>query len=292
MKQVLVAVCLGLLFGSYASAQSKTDSILTTKGAVTLITCGSAINTFQIGDGKNADYDYRIVDGNVVFIRPIVANPKPTNLVVREGDNIHYMILAFRDKADLSSLKYTLSTGNGNLPPANIQSGGNAGGAPRLPGNTSVPVEEPAPVTMAVDTVTVSRIADDFMKQKKGNRQIETTTEEGISVNFGQAMVLNNLIYCCYHLRNRSAAPFNISKIVMLHKEQRDTATLHGMPVVYRKGQESVAAKDEQAVVYVVPAAEFKKDDEIILMVYNKADNKPVVLYTPASALPKYMITK
>jgi hypothetical protein len=292
MKQVLLAVCLVVLSCSYAAAQSGTDSILTTKGAVTLITCGSAINTFQIGDGKNADYDYRIVDGNVVFIRPIVANPRPTNLVVREGDNIHYLILAFKDKADLAHLKYTLSTGpKGAVPPNNIPSTGNAGGAPILPNQKTPVLEDPAPAAADVDTVTVSKIADDFIKQKHNSHQYETTSQ-GVTLNFSQAMVLNNLVYYSFRVKNRASKPFEIGKITLIHQQHRDTTSLHTMPVVYRKGGSVIPSRDEESLVYVAPAREFKKDDEIILVMYDKSENNQVVLYTPVSALPKYMITK
>src|SRR4051812_5733616 len=151
MKYALTGAIFCLLLWSNVSGQSKTDSIITTKGAVTLITCGSPISTFQIGDGRNSDYDYRIVDGNVVFIRPIVSKPKTTNLVVREGNNIHYMILTFSDKADLSKLKYTLSAGN------SIK-------------NTEQKQDDEQTddvVSSDIDTITVGRIADDFIRQKK-----------------------------------------------------------------------------------------------------------------------------
>lgn len=46
MKQVLCSILLCLLI-TYANAQTGTDSILTTKGAVTLITSGAPISTFR-----------------------------------------------------------------------------------------------------------------------------------------------------------------------------------------------------------------------------------------------------
>jgi len=290
MKYVLTGVFCFLLSWCNALGQSQTDSIITTKGAVTLITCGSAITTFQIGDGKNSDYDYRIVDGNVVFIRPTVANPKATNLVIREGNNIHYLILAFRDKAELSRLKYNLSAGgSGKTGTTNTSSGDNTTTA--TPEDNSAADDDAAIAASGIDTVTVGNIAEDFRKQRKGGHQYETTAD-GITLSFSQAMSLNNLVYYSFHIRNRSGKAYVIRKVTLMHKTKADTATLFTMPVLYRKGASSIAGKADENVVFVTAARDFKKEDEIILVMYNKASENQVVLYTPVSALPKYMISK
>jgi len=290
MKYVLTGVFCFLLSWCNALGQSQTDSIITTKGAVTLITCGSAITTFQIGDGKNSDYDYRIVDGNVVFIRPTVANPKATNLVIREGNNIHYLILAFRDKAELSRLKYNLSAGGSAKTGANNTSTGeHPTAAP--PEDNATENDDAAVAASGIDTVTVGNIAEDFRKQRKGGHQYETTAD-GITVSFSQAMNLNNLVYYSYHIRNRSGNAYVIRKITLMHKTKADTAALFTMPVLYRKGSSSIAGRADENIVFVTAARDFKKEDEIILVMYNKASENQVVLYTPVSALPKYMISK
>lgn len=295
MKYVLTGVFCFLLSWCNALGQSQTDSIITTKGAVTLITCGSAISTFQIGDGKNADYDYRIVDGNVVFIRPVVSSPKATNLVIREGDNIHYLILAFREKAELTKLKYTLSSGNtakaagAGSSSANTGAGSAAGSAG---GDDNTAEDETEAIAASgIDTVTVGNIAEDFRKQRKGGHQYETSAD-GITVSFSQAMSLNNLVYYGFHIRNRSGEPFVIGKVALMHKTKADTATLFTMPVLYRKGAPVIAGKADENIVYVTAGRDFKKNDEIILVMYNKTTQNQVVLYTPVSALPKYMISK
>lgn len=275
MKYALTGAIFCLLSWATASGQSRTDSIITTKGAVTLITCGSSISTFQIGDGKNSDYDYRIVDGNVVFIRPVVKNPKTTNLVVREGNNIHYMILAFRENVDLTRLKYTLSAGNS------------------MQNNVQKQEEEQTDdvVSSDIDTVTIGRIADDFIKQKKVSHQYETTAD-GITLSYSQAMVLDNRMYLCFRIKNRTAAVYNPGKLTLMHKTRKDSIVLEPMPVLYKKAAATISARDEQNVVYVTDAKVFKKNDEIITVLYNNISKNQVVLYTPASALPKYMITK
>ncbi|QHS63058.1 hypothetical protein [Chitinophaga agri] len=295
MKYVLTGAFCFLLTWCTALGQSQTDSIITTKGAVTLITCGSAITTFQIGDGKNADYDYRIVDGNVVFIRPIVSNPRATNLVIREGDNIHYLILAFRDKAELTRLKYTLSSGSsvrstGGQPVSAGNTTGSAASAGGSDGNDPEESEYTA-AAAGIDTVTVGSIAEDFRKQRRGGHQYETTAD-GITISFSQAMSLNNLAYWGFHIRNRSGEPFIVGKVTLMHKTKADTAALFTMPVLYRKGAGAIAGKADESLVYITAVRNFKKGDEIIIVMYNKANQNQVVLYTPASALPKYMISK
>jgi hypothetical protein len=275
MKYALTGAIFCLLSWSEAPGQSRTDSIITTKGAVTLITCGSSISTFQIGDGKNSDYDYRIVDGNVVFIRPIVKNPKTTNLVVREGNNIHYMILAYRENVDLTRLKYTLSASNSIQKTAENQ-----------PEELTDEI-----VSSDIDTVTVSRIADDFIKQKRGSHQYETTAD-GITLSYSQAMTLDNRMYICLRIKNRNAEPYNIGKLTLIHKTQKDSIVLESMPILYKKGVATISGRDEQSVVYVTNAKVFKKSDEIMTVIYNGLDKNQLVLYTPATALPKYMITK
>lgn len=275
MKYALTGAIFCLLSWIEAPGQSRTDSIITTKGAVTLITCGSAISTFQIGDGKNSDYDYRIVDGNVVFIRPIVSNPRTTNLVIREGNNIHYMILAFREKVDLSRLKYVLSVNNSiNKTPEKQE-------------------EEQTDdvVSSDIDTVTVGRIADDFIKQRKVSHLYETTAD-GITLSYSQAMSLDNRVYLCFRIKNRTGDPYNIGKVTLMHKTHKDSTVLESMPILYKKGGTTIGGRDEQSVVYVTDAKVFKKNDEIITVIYNNFNKNQVVLYTPASALPKYMITK
>lgn len=290
MKYVLSGVFCCLLSWCNALGQSRTDSIITTKGAVTLITCGSAISTFQIGDGKNADYDYRIVDGNVVFIRPIVANPRPTNLVVREGTNIHYLILAFREKVELSRLKYTLSAGNKN------SSGvGTADNSEQDPQSDNAPADEEEAAAIAaatgIDTITVGNIAEDFRKQRR-NSHLHETTADGITLTFLQAMSLNNLIYYCFRIRNRGNDPYAFNKVTLMQKVIKDSAALHSMPIVYRRGPATIGPNDEQSLVFVTPLRPFTKKDEIIMVMYNKVNQNQVVLYTPASALPKYMLSK
>lgn len=293
MKQLLLGVfCVCFLSWSQASGQAQPDSIITTKGAVTLITCGSSISTFQIGDGKNSDYDYRIVDGNVVFIRPVVANPKPTNLVIREGDNIFYMILAYRDKVELSKLKYNLSGGaaaNRTPTGGTTSTGGSSTG-----GNTAATAEPAADDNTPlpdIDTVTVSNIAADFMKQRKLQRQYETTSE-GVTVTFSQAMSLNNLMYLSFRIRNQSGTPYQVGKITIMHKLHTDTTTLHHLPVAYKKGPSFFGGRDEENVVFVTPAPVLKKSDELIFIMYNAATKNQIVLYIPTTAVPKYMLTK
>lgn len=288
MKQLLLGVfCLCFLSWSHASAQAQPDSIITTKGAVTLITCGSSISTFQIGDGKNSDYDYRIVDGNVVFIRPVVANPRPTNLVIREGDNIFYMILAYREKVELSKLKYNLSGGTSASRTPTGQ--GTAGGTSTAAATTSEP-EDNNPVP-DVDTVTVGNIAADFMKQHKVQRQYETTSED-ITVTFSQAMSLNNLMYLSFRIKNQSGTPYQVEKVTIMHKVHTDTTSLHHLPIAYKKGPSFFGGRDEENVLFVTPAPVLKKADELIFIMYNAATKNQIVLYVPMSGLPKYMITK
>lgn len=298
MKRVLCSLLLCLLItGTRLSvnAQAGTDSILTTKGAVTLITSGAPISTFQIGDGKNTDYDYRIVDGNMVFLRPITAAPRPTNLIVREGENIHYMIIAYHDKADLSRLKYTLSgkpktTGAFTTPEATPQAPrpgrGERGGDDQL---SDLPEESGN--LISVDTVTVSKIADDFGKDHKVNHQHEVKVD-GISIGYAQAMTLNNMNYFSFRIRNKGKEPFEIVKASLIHKEKKDTALLHTMPILYKKGPATVAPKEEASEVYVVPSRQFGKEDEVIIVLQTTEGKQQLVLYVPVTALPKYMIAK
>jgi len=281
MKYVLT-VALSLLSLCQVIGQSRTDSIITTKGAVTLITCGSSISTFQIGDGKNSDYDYRIVDGNVVFIRPIVANPRTTNLVVREGDNIHYMILAFRDKVDLARLKYTLSKGR--------TAAGTVSATPDQQPEAATE-EEPEVIASDIDTVTVSRIADDFMRQRKGNHQYETTAD-GIELSFSQAMSLNNMVYFSFRIKNKTGDPYNVGRVTLMHKTRKDSTVLEPLKILYKKAPQVIEGRGEQNVVYVTALKPFRKNDEVITVLYNNFNKNQVVLYTPATALPKYMVSK
>ncbi|HEU4555210.1 MAG TPA: hypothetical protein VFS25_20335 [Chitinophaga sp.] len=281
-----------LLYSSRAGAQSQSsiDTILTTKGAATLITCGAAVSTFQIGDGKNADYDYRIVDRNLVFIRPTAATPRTTNLIVREGSNVHYLILAYRDKADLSQLKYTLSAKAGAAlnptatPEAKVVTGSDGKPVPVVTED-----EGTAAAAVNIDTVTVSKIADDFGKQQKAGHQHETKVG-GVTLSFSNAMLLNNLIYFCYHLRNRSQQPYNLVKAALMYKDNKTADRLYTMPILYKKAPATVNRKDEQQLVYVVPARALKRNDEVVIVLQNNADQRQLVLYTPINALPKYMV--
>jgi len=291
---VIAGVCMCALLVAnnrrvIAQTRSSVDTILTTRGAATLISCDAAVSTFQIGDGKNADYDYRIVDGNLVFIRPTAPMPRTTNLIVREGGNIHYLILAYRDKVDLTQLKYTLSgkegaeKGAGNAPEAAVVKGSDGEQIP------VVTDEEAVAAHPEIDTFTVGKIAEDFGKQKKVNHQYETKTG-GISLSFSNAMTLNNLVYFRYKLRNRSAQPYNLVKATMMYKDSKAADRLYTMPVLYKKAPATVDKKDDQDLVLVVPSRTFKRNDEVIIVLQNNADQKQLVLYTPVNALPKYMI--
>lgn len=290
MKHLLLgAFCCCLLSWSNASGQSQPDSIITTKGAVTLITCGSAISTFQIGDGKNSDYDYRIVDGNVVFIRPVVATPRPTNLVIREGNNIFYMILAYQEKAELSKLKYNLAGGGAaSKPTAGTASTTDPEDLPPAAPTDATPRQPPPDV----DTVTVGNIAADFIKQRKSGHQYEATADE-VTVTYAQAMTLNNLMYICFRVRNDAFKPFQTGTVTLMHKGTVDTSvTLRNLPIAYKKGPSTFDVKAEENVVFVTAAPVFKKKDELLLVMYNAATKNQIMLYVPVSALPKYMVTK
>lgn len=294
LGNVTVGMCtaLLLLFSSEASAQSASsiDTILTTKGAATLISCGAPVSTFQIGDGKNADYDYRIVDRNLVFIRPTAATPRTTNLIVREGSNVHYLILAYHDKVDLAQLKYTLSgkagaaTNPAATPEATIVKGSDGKPVPVVTED-----EGTAAAAVNIDTVTVSKVADDFGKQQKAGHQHETKID-GVTLSYSNAMTLNNLIYLCYHLRNRSQQPYNLVKATLMYKDSKAANRLYTMPILYKKAPSTVNRKDEQKLVFVVPARVLKKSDEVIIVLQNNADARQLVLYTPVDALPRYMV--
>lgn len=287
-----------------AAAQSAggTDTVLTKRGASTLITSGSPITTFQIGDGKNTDYDYRIVDGNMAVVRPISASPKPTNLIVREGDNIHYMILAYRENVDLAKLKYALSkkpNGGAAVAMNNTKGNGSDPVAPSRPGSGDtdpknpqlvLPKEDDGPL-ISVDTVTVSDIAEDFRKDSRVNHQYEVKVE-GISLGYSKAMTLSDLNYFCVHIKNKSKEPYEIVKATLIHKEKKDTSVLHTMPLLYQKGVGTIDARGEAQEVFVVPSRTFKKEDEIIIVLQSVENRPQVVLYVPASTLPKYMLTK
>lgn len=293
---VIAGVCMCALLAvnnRQANAQTgaSVDTILTTRGAATLISCGAAVSTFQIGDGKNADYDYRIVDGNLVFIRPTAPAPRTTNLIVREGGNIHYLILAYRDRVDLTQLKYTLSgkegveKGAGNAPEAAVVKGSDGEQIPVVTDDEAVAAHP------EIDTFTVGKIAEDFGKQKKTNHQYETKIG-GISLSFSNAMTLNNLAYFCYKIKNRSQQPYNLVKATMMYKDSKAADRLYTMPVLYKKAPAAVDKKGEQELVFVVPSRTFKRNDEVIVVLQNNADQKQLVLYTPVNALPKYMITQ
>jgi hypothetical protein len=77
-----------------------------------------------------------------------------------------------------------------------------------------------------------------------------------------------------------------------MHKTHKDSTVLESMPILYKKAPATINGRDEQSVVYVTDASVFKKNDEVITVIYNNFNKNQVVLYTPASALPKYMITK
>jgi hypothetical protein len=62
------------------------------------------------------------------------------------------------------------------------------------------------------------------------------------------------------------------------------------MPVLYRKAPATVNKKEDQDLVLVAPSRTFKRNDEVIIVLQNNADQKQLVLYTPVNALPKYMI--
>ncbi|WP_143310228.1 hypothetical protein [Chitinophaga vietnamensis] len=301
MKKAMCSGILGLLItitALTANAQSGTDTVLTTRGAVTLITCGSPISTFQIGDGKNTDYDYRIVDGNMAFVRPVVASPRPTNLIVREGENIHYMILSFRPTADLGKLKYALSKPKGSKTAAkepedvavnSKQPAEHPAGGDKI--STLPDLPEDDATLISIDTVTVSKIAEDFGNDRKGSHQYEIKAE-GVTLSYAQAMTLNNLNYFCFNIKNHSKEPFTIVKTSLLHKDKEDNAQLHGMPILYKRGPATIGGKSTANEVIVVPSKQFKKDDEVIVVLKPASGKQLVALYLPASALPKYMVSK
>lgn len=288
-----------LLIGTAPTAMAqvgRTDTVLTKRGASTLITSGSPITTFQIGDGKNTDYDYRIVDGNMAVVRAVTASPKPTNLIVREGDNIHYMILTYRENADLAKLKYVLSkkpaggkeTAMAGTPEP--RHGDKDSGNKNQP-TLKLPEEDESAPLISVDTVTVSDLAEDFKRDSKVNHNYEVKID-GVSLGYAKAMTLSSLNYFCFHIRNKNNDPYEFVKATLIHKEKKDTAVLHTMPLLYKKGPATIEAHGDAQEVFVVPSRTFKKEDEIII-VLEPAENKPqLVLYVPASTLPKYMLTK
>ncbi|SKA40975.1 hypothetical protein SAMN04488128_105310 [Chitinophaga eiseniae] len=296
VRSILFCLLIGTAPTVMAQQVGRTDTVLTKRGASTLITSGSAITTFQIGDGKNTDYDYRIVDGNMAVVRPVTASPRPTNLIVREGDNIHYMILAYRENADLSKLKYVLSKkpAGGKEP---VMAGtpeprhGDKDSGSKTTTTFKLPEEDESAPLISVDTVTVSDLAEDFKKDSKVNRNHEVKVE-GVSLGYAKAMTLSSLNYFCFHIRNKSKETYEFVKATLIHKEKKDTAELHTMPLLYKKGPTTIEARSEAEEVFVVPSRTFRKDDEIII-VLEPAENKPqLVLYVPASTLPKYMLTK
>lgn len=274
-----------------AQGRQSSDTIFTTKGATTLITCGAQISTFQIGDGKSTDYDYRIVDGNMVFIRAVGANPRATNLIVREGDQVHYLILFYKEKADLAMLNYTLSKDKGFA--KNGGSGGrNSGSSGTAAGSVNKADDDvgEAPVVNIApeDTLAVSRITDDLVKDRKFSQQYEVRVD-GVILNFSHAMTLSEYSYFRYRLRNRSKDAFEIGNVSLMRKENGDSAKLQSLPIVYKRNLDVVGGKDEVSVVVVVPKQVFSRNDELIMVIQKRNSQGQLVLYTAVSTFPKYM---
>ena len=99
-------------------------------------------------------------------------------------------------------------------------------------------------------------------------------------------------MYLCFRIRNRNGEPYEVGKLTLMHKTRKDSVVMEPIPILYKKGVTTISGRDEQSVVYVTDARVIKKNDEIITIIYNGVDKSQTVLYTPAAAFPKYMITK
>ena len=115
---------------------------------------------------------------------------------------------------------------------------------------------------------------------------------DGVSVGYAQAMTLNKLNYFSFRIRNKGKEPFEIVKASLLHKEKKDTSLLHTMPILYRKGHSVIAPKEEASEVSVVPSKQFRKEDEVIVVLQTTEGKQQLVLYIPVTVLPKYMLAK
>lgn len=277
----LLAVCLAI----QAQCQVKQDSIFTAKGTVTIITSAQPVITFQLGDGKNADYDYRIIDGNIILIRAINSNPKPTNIVIREGKALHYFVLSYKEHPGIEGLKYSISDEQEIHPVArpdlflaktikrtdlvpinNLLS--------RLPEN-----EQPS----NVDTSTVQKIAEDFGKYHKASRKYKVT-EDGVQVRFVTTLTLNGFTYFSLRIFNRQSATLEIDRPILLHKPQEHPAFMKSLPVIFQRAAR-IAPGMQSDLVFVVSSWQRMKKEQLIFLLKAKNTGWKTAIYLPVKAL-------
>ncbi|RFS25023.1 hypothetical protein DVR12_07505 [Chitinophaga silvatica] len=266
-------------------AQKNIDSIFTAKGAVTVLNCNNPISTVQLGDGKNQDYDYRILENNIILIRSQGTNPKPTNLVIKAGDLVHYLILSQKESSGLNNLKYTL--------PAKIEQNRNVAKSSFL--YSSVRKEDilrldsilsllPAQENVT-DTNTISKIATNFGLNLR-HRARHRTNYRKLKIGYVKAMTLNGYDYLCLRVKSKDAA-IDVQNINLVRKETGYQHGLYNVPIFYHRTIKGKRTAIE--LVVVTSSHKYHKKDKLIVLLRDIRRTLILGFYLSTKVLPGSM---
>jgi hypothetical protein len=276
---------LATCFVTQVHSQVKQDSIFAAKGTVTIITSAQPVLTFQLGDGKNPDYDYRIIDGNIILIRAVNSNPKPTNVVIRAGKALHYFVLAYREHPAIGGLKYSITDEQEILPATrpDLFLAKTIKRSDLIPINNLLSrlAENEPPAN--VDTSMVQKIAEDFGKYHKSSRKYKAT-EDGIQVRFVTTLTLNGFTYFNFRIFNRQSAYLEIDRPILLHKPKEHPAFMKLLPVIFQRSAR-VAPGMQSDLVLVVSSWQRIKKEQLIFLLKSKNTEWKAALYLPVKTL-------
>lgn len=268
------------LFCKNLFAQKSNDSIFTVKGAVTVINCQSPISTFQLGDGKNADYDYRILDNSLILIRSQTANPKPTNLIVKEGGHVHYLILSNKDNHNLNNLRYTLSARTELNNSKSISSFFYSSVEKEdILGLDSILSRQVA--ANVTDTNIIARIATRFL-EKMRQRSKYRVNHNNLKIGFVKAMTLNGNDYFCFRIKTSRRFSIDVQNINLVRKEIGYQQGLYSIPITYKKRTNSRTIVN---LLVVSASCNYYSRDKIILLLKDVDREQRLAFYFPAKVL-------
>ncbi|WP_170137715.1 hypothetical protein [Chitinophaga dinghuensis] len=259
-----------------------TDTVVVTKGAVTVLTFPSRVVTVQSGTTNEQEYEHTLA-GRLVLLKVQHPFATATNIVVITQKQIYYLVVVYRASVDMAVLNMDFSkkkagASDGNHPQERL----------RRQLSTCSEAADTMLILNPIDTVIASRIAADYRLQ---HRRGSICKLRKLAITFGleDVMKLNGLMYLRWYWRNNAGLPAEIVHISVCMKTAATNAILPlrtclKLPSLMLPGKANIRQ------VLVIAAPVIDKRDELYAVVHMRNIADPLILKIQAAALPKHIL--
>ncbi len=278
LKQAVLSL-LGMLLSTVA--WGVTDTIIVTKGAVTVLTFPSRVITVQSGKPQEQEFEFTLA-GRLVLLKALRSFPSLTNMVVITQRQVYYLVVGYREIVDMAVLNIDLSKRQHHAEGSTNQE------LLRRQLSTCNEAADTMVILNPIDTIIASRIAADYRLQHKG-RSLCKMRKSAITFRLEDVMKLNSLLYLRWYWGNSAGLPVEIVRVSVCMKSAA-TNVLMPLRSCLRQPSQMLPGKNSIRQVLVTTAPVIGKRDVLYAVVQLRNIADPLVLKINAAVLPRNIL--